>query len=255
VSQVDTSAFDLGEPGGDAALCLHGLTGTPYEVRPLGEALAKDGIRARGPALPGHNATPEQLAPLPYSAWLEAARAELEALRVEHHRVFAVGLSMGGLLALALAAEGRPDAIAVVGTPLRFRAPLPQLIPIAKRLRPMLPKKLGSDIRDPAARARHPSYPVMPLESVHQIIRLQKMVREGLSQIRVPTLVAHGRHDSTASLRDARTIHQQVSGSELLVLENSAHVVPVDYDGSKLAAAVSEFLGRRGRLGLAAAGA
>ena len=34
---LDAGPFDLGGrgEGGDAALCLHGLTGTPYEVRPI----------------------------------------------------------------------------------------------------------------------------------------------------------------------------------------------------------------------------
>ena len=60
--RVDPSAFDLPGKGRAAALCLHGLTGTPYEVRPLAEAISAAGIRAVGPALPGHNETPERLA-------------------------------------------------------------------------------------------------------------------------------------------------------------------------------------------------
>jgi carboxylesterase len=59
---IDSSAFDLPGGGRAAALCLHGLTGTPYEVRSLGVAFAASGIRAFGPALPGHNETPERLA-------------------------------------------------------------------------------------------------------------------------------------------------------------------------------------------------
>ena len=63
---VDPSPFDLIGGGSAAVLCLHGLTGTPYEVRPLGEALARAGIRAVGPALPGHNETPDRLARVGY---------------------------------------------------------------------------------------------------------------------------------------------------------------------------------------------
>ena len=53
--------YDLeprGATTGDAVLCIHGLTGTPYEVRPLAEALADRGLRARGPLLAGHGGTP-----------------------------------------------------------------------------------------------------------------------------------------------------------------------------------------------------
>ncbi|MGH0037093.1 MAG: alpha/beta hydrolase [Myxococcota bacterium] len=244
---ADPSPFDLGRPdAAAAALCLHGLTGTPYEVRSLGEALASRGLRAVGPALPGHNDSPQELARLPYTAWLDAAREAVETLRSRHERVFVVGLSMGGLLTLALGAEGRADAIAAVGTPLRLPAPVPQLVPLLKYLKPFLEKKVGSDIQDPAARARHPSYPVMPLASVHQLVRLQRWLSPRLSEIRVPTFVAHGVHDRTARPRDARAIHEAIAGSELLMLERSGHVVPVDYDAPVLAERITRFILRHG---------
>jgi len=74
---VDVAPFDLPGRGAAAALCLHGLTGTPWEVRPLGLALSARGVRALGPALPGHNETPERLAQVGFRDWLGAARASL----------------------------------------------------------------------------------------------------------------------------------------------------------------------------------
>ena len=173
---VDPGPFDLPGSGLSAALCLHGLTGTPYEVRPLGEAIAASGIRAVGPVLPGHAETPEQLATHSYTDWLDAARDRLHELCAEHRRVSVVGLSMGGLLALLLAAEEDVDAVVVVGVPLVLQHPLARFIPVIKHLRRMLPKQGGSDIRDDAARIRHPGYDRMPLNSVHELQRLQRRV-------------------------------------------------------------------------------
>jgi esterase/lipase len=109
---------------------------------------------------------------------------------------------------------------------------------------PYLKKSVGSDIRDPAARERHPSYPVMPLASVHQLMHLQRRVEAALAQIRAPILVAHGHHDSTANPADARLIHDRVSSRErsLLLVPDSGHVVPVDHGGERLAGAVVEHL-------------
>ena len=103
--RVDPAPFDLPGRGRAAALCLHGLSGTPYEVRPLGEAIHAAGIRAVGPALPGHNQTPQELAEVGYEEWLGAARRSVRELKSQHEVVFGVGLSMGGLLTLALANE------------------------------------------------------------------------------------------------------------------------------------------------------
>lgn len=247
VVPVDSRPFELSGAGRAAALCLHGLTGTPYEVRPLGEALSAAGIAALGPALPGHNETPERLAAVAHTEWLAAAREALHELRAVHERVFVVGLSMGGLVALALAAEERVDAVAVIGVPLRIRAHGIRLVPILKHLVRYLPKSQGSDIRDPDARARHPSYDRMPLAAIHELLRLQRRVRRALPRIQAPLLVAHGAHDRTAHPDDAREILARVASRERehLVLDASGHVVPVDRDGPRLASALVTFLRRQ----------
>ena len=244
---VDTSPFDLGGGAPAASLCLHGLTGTPYEIRPLGEALAGRGIRAVGPALPGHNETPEALSRIAYTDWLAAARAKFCELRAEHAQVFLVGLSLGGLLALALAAEEEVDGIVVVGTPLRLSLSLRLVMPLLRMIRPFHRKRWGSDIREAAARQCHPGYAIMPMASVRQLQRLQRRVRGDLSRVTAPILVAHGARDATADPADARAILESVASREreLLMLPRSGHVVPVDHDGLRLSRAAAEFLARR----------
>jgi len=243
---LDAGAFDLGD-GGDAALCLHGLTGTPYEIRPIGEALAAAGVRAVGPLLPGHGGDPEMLAPTGCEDWIEAVAEAHRVLRQRHDRVFLVGLSLGGLLSLHHAASEDVDALVVIGVPLRLRTRLTPLLPIVRYRWPYLPKRRGSDIRDEAARARHPSLRVMPAASVLELIRLQRRVRAALARVTAPLLVAHGSLDATAHPDDARRIAAEVASPEreLLWLPNSGHVVPVDYDGPELARAAVDFLTRK----------
>lgn len=150
------AAFDLApEPARDcgaAVLCLHGLTGTPYEVLPLAEALAERGLRARGPWMAGHEAGHEALARTSHEDWIALATAELDRLRSEHATVFLAGVSMGGLVSLRLA-QLRPLAgLVVVGTPLELAPVVRWLLPV---VRPFWKerRKGESDIREPAARA------------------------------------------------------------------------------------------------------
>jgi carboxylesterase len=196
--------------------------------------------------LPGHNETPRSLAKATHEDWLEAARQHLHGLRSQYVCVFVVGLSLGGLLSLALAAEEPVDGVAVVGTPLRLRSPLAWLIPVLKHLMPFPRKRFGSDIRDEAARRRHPSYDVMPLAAVHEMQRLQRRVRRGLRRVRAPLLVAHGAHDRTADPADSKRILEGVGSAERkhLILEASAHIVPVDHDAPLLARETVRFLAR-----------
>jgi carboxylesterase len=240
---VDAGAFDLPGAGSAAVLCLHGLTGTPYEVRPLAEALAAAGVRAVGPLLPGHQ-SPGALAKVRHEDWTAEAVRLHRALRAQHERVYVLGVSMGGLLALSLAAAGGVDAAVVIGVPLRLRQPLGALVPLLRLLVPFPAKSGGSDIRDPEARARHPSMPVMPLAAVRQLQHLQRRVRADLGRVASPVLVAHGALDRTAHPADSHEIFRSIASvrREHLVLPRSGHVVPVDLDGPILAAAAVRFL-------------
>jgi pimeloyl-ACP methyl ester carboxylesterase len=93
--------FDL--PGGpDAALLLHGLTGSPFEMRYLAERLHAAGLRCLGPVMPGHGGDARALQGLPWATWVEGARRELARLDGAR-RTFIVGCSMGALVACALA--------------------------------------------------------------------------------------------------------------------------------------------------------
>src|SRR5438128_12046538 len=95
--------FALGD-GPDACLLLHGLTDAPSEVRPIGEALAKAGMRAVGPLLPGHGTRAEDLDAVDRREMEATARRALDELRGAR-KIFLCGLSMGALLALPLAAQ------------------------------------------------------------------------------------------------------------------------------------------------------
>ena len=248
MSEVDAGPYELipRQDRGGAVLCVHGLTGTPYEMRSVAEALVERGFRVRGPLLPGHGSTPEELAQTSSEDWVEAVHAEYHQLREAHEQVFVAGLSLGGLLSLELASQEKVDGLLVVGTPLALKMPIPQLVGFVKRFVKMLSKADGSDIREPEARRRHPGYKKMPLNSVHELVRLQKKVRKGLGRIEAPALVAHGRLDRTAAPADAMRIYRGLASKEkeVVYFDSSGHVVSVDWDGPELARRAAEFFER-----------
>src|SRR6266508_3574081 len=90
-------------------LLVHGFTGTPFEMRPLGEALAAHGIGSACPLLRGHGTHPDDMLNSPYTHWIEDVENGLDAVLSQHERVVIVGLSMGGTLALNVAARRAGD--------------------------------------------------------------------------------------------------------------------------------------------------
>jgi esterase/lipase len=101
-----------------AALLLHGLGGTPYEMRDLGRALAQDCYLVRAILLPGHGTVPGDLLHVDYQEWIEATRLGIAGFDGKAERLVLVGFSIGATLALheALLDEPgpRPELAGVV---------------------------------------------------------------------------------------------------------------------------------------------
>src|SRR2546427_10780076 len=111
--------------GTRGCLLLHGFAGTPPEMRGLGEYLAAAGYDVMGPLLAGHGLTPEAMALTRWTDWVRSAQDALTALRRDCREVFVAGQSLGGTLALHLAATN-PAVTGVVavggmGSPDYFR--------------------------------------------------------------------------------------------------------------------------------------
>src|SRR5262245_11862684 len=99
--------FERGRVG---ALLLHGLGGTPVEMRYVAMGLARAGFTVSCPQLAGHSGSFEELRCSRWQDWYASAEAALERLRQRCDLVVVGGLSMGAVLALRLAA-GREDAV------------------------------------------------------------------------------------------------------------------------------------------------
>src|SRR5271155_890263 len=110
LSTVDTNDFFF--PGrGLSALLIHGLTGTPYEMRFLGERLADAGVRVCGVKLAGHAVAAEELGATNNNNWYQSVVDGFERLRQFGDPIVVIGQSAGALLASRLTLD-QSDAIA-----------------------------------------------------------------------------------------------------------------------------------------------
>lgn len=255
-AQGDGDASPFAFPGDRGAiLCLHGLTGTPFEVRPLGEALAREGFAVRGPVLAGHAARPEDLVATTWVDWLATAEAALDDLAAQNQGrpIGVIGFSTGALLALRLC-RMRPAAIAAVAAlspPLRMKASQVRSIRWLNRLPANLikgplgyvPKRHGPDVQEPAMKTRNPGLPVMPLPALASLLALMQVVRLDLSFVTQPALVAHGQKDQTIPFEDALEVAGSLASEtiERLWLPRSGHLIGIDVEKHVLTAALTKF--------------
>ncbi len=242
--------FSCGE-GRTGALLVHGFTGSPQSLRPVGEYLGARGIAAVGIRLPGHGTAWEDLNARASEEWVDAVDVALDKLLVEHDEAFLVGLSFGGALSLDCAAR-RPQDVAGVVTlagivhtndPRRFFAPLIRFV--TKSL-----PGVGNDICDPDS--REICYDRLPTTATYSMLRFLGRARAALPQVTCPVLVMHGRNDHTVHPANATIIMKNLSSSdkELVWMERSYHVITLDYDRDQVYEKTFEFIKQRARSGL-----
>ena len=227
--------WHLGD-GPRGALLIHGFAGTPPELRRLGEALAARGFRCDAPMLPGHGTTAEDLERTRWQDWAGAVASAFDELASQCHDVVVAGQSMGGTLALDLAAHDlRVRAVAALAAPIWL--PVPPLLPLIKHV--LRWHRAGDDVDlwQPEAVVELYSYGIRPTRSIDEFRRLCAVVRKELAEVRAPVLVVHGERDRTIDPRCAREIAQRLIGSEAVQLEllpRSGHAISVDVDRDRV---------------------
>ena len=236
--------------GPDACLLLHGLTGSPAEVRPVGEALALAGVRAVGPLLPGHGTSPEDLYTVTRGDLLRAAESALLSLRGAR-RIYLCGLSAGALLTIQLAAkswapEGLPDfsALALLAPAIEFAGSSWLFANLLGRL-PALPFIIGKGGRDLQGRAPvdDGSYRAVPLRWAQELHALSQDGLRLAPRVRAPVLILQGARDGTVAPAGARRLAKQLASTqvELRMFPRSGHVLPLDVEAEEICRAVVQF--------------
>ncbi|GAP12510.1 esterase/lipase [Longilinea arvoryzae] len=227
-------------------LVSHGFTGTTQSMFYLGHYLAeKGGFTVIGPRLKGHGTTPADMAESTAEDWVRSVEHAMEKLQTRCRKIFITGLSMGGTLALYMAAmypEVFAGAAPINGAvflknpglaSLAYGLGLPETVP-----------GVGSDIKQPGIVEL--AYPVVPVPAVRQIYALMGATQDLLPRIVCPMLVFQSRVDHVVHPSNAPFIFENVSSADktLVWLEDSYHVATLDNDKELIAGELLKFIHR-----------
>ena len=246
---VRAFAFDRGPAG---CLLLHGFTGTPSEMRPLGERLADRGYTVRAPLLPGHGTRVEALRRTTWENWYAAATQSWDELGSRTSVRVVAGLSMGALLALHLAHE-RPRetrAVAALAPALELASQRSAEVALWVRWLPPLPRRLAI-VRKRSAKLQGtgrltPAYDEIPLRALASMIALQRRVRAELAEITTPTLILEGGRDDTVSARSATTVEAALGSpvKSRICFAKSGHILTEDVEAPAVLDAIETFFAK-----------
>nr|WP_206441325.1 alpha/beta fold hydrolase [Streptomyces boncukensis] len=225
-------------------LC-HGFTGSPQSLRPWAEHLADRGLTVSLPLLPGHGTRWEDLETTGWEDWYATAERELRLLSERCAQVFVCGLSMGGTLALRLAARHSTavSGVAVVNPAASFPRLQGFALPAVRFLVRSV-KGITSDIAK--AGVAETGYDRVPTRAALQMRNFTRVVRAELPQVTQPLLLLHSRTDHVVPPSDSALVLSRVSSTDVTetVLERSLHVATLDHDAESVFADSYGFITR-----------
>ncbi|MHC5560178.1 alpha/beta hydrolase [Kocuria sp. U4B] len=232
--------FRLPATGPAGVLVLHGFTGVPFSVRPWGAALHGAGAEVVGPLLPGHGTRWEDLAATPWQRWRDHAAEHVRQLRARHDVVVVCGLSMGGTLALHLAALLPVDGVVVLNPALSLVSRTARFAAALHRAVPSVPG-VGDDISLPGV-TEH-AYPRTPVAGVAELGRFMTRTRRMLPAVTAPVLVLRSQHDHVVSELSHRHVLRHAGGDVAVVrLAESYHVATLDREADVVNARSARFV-------------
>ncbi|MDG9716208.1 carboxylesterase [Streptomyces sp. DH24] len=232
--------------GGEVGVLLcHGFTGCPQSLRPWADRLAERGLTVSLPLLPGHGTRWEDLQLTGWPDWYAEVDRELRALRERCARVFVAGLSMGGALALRLAARhgAAVDGVVVVNPANKVHGLSAYALPVARHL-VRTTKGIASDIAKPGA--TEVGYDRVPLHAAHSLRAFFRVVDRELPQVTQPLLLLRSPQDHVVPPADSARILSRVSSTDVteIVLEQSYHVATLDLDADRIFEESLSFIAR-----------
>jgi carboxylesterase len=223
-------------------LLIHGFTGSPSEMRLLGDFLHGLGYTVLAPRLCGHGTSPEEMAGTAWRNWYTEVENGYYYLQGLCRQISVIGLSMGGLLALKLASEYSLDHLVVMSTPLYLadrRLPLLPLYRLFRRFMPKRRRKLYS-----AGSQYSIAYDRTPLSSLSSLLKLIEQVKLQLPAITAPLLVIQSRNEHTVLPKSAQYLYDQAGScrKELLWLQKSGHIITLDVERDQVFARIAAYL-------------
>lgn len=258
-----------------AVLLIHGITGTPSEMRYLGKCLHRGGYTVFCDTLPRHCSTLKELKKVTWQEIAEATAGSLQMLAKDYKKVFIGGLSMGALMAIHLAHEFPREVSGIAalaptifydGWALHKGKAIMEIIWYVPFIRNMIDiredhpyglkdEELRESVhrfyRDASAKKFSNKVllfgsPFFPMCCLYQHHLLTRLVKKEMAAVKSPIVIVHAREDDMTSLKNAEYVFNHIGSPDksLVVLEDSYHMITIDKEKDKTAQAVIDFFNK-----------
>lgn len=222
-------------------LIIHGYTGSPHEVAPLGDYLtAETDWDVVIPVLEGHGEE-LHLEEVSYETWLDDAERALLELKTHCDKVYVIGFSMGGMIAAYLAAKHDIDKLVLLSTARKYVS--------FKHLSAYIAEIVGDGFKGKLQENEwylHHKGKIgdVPLKANIEFMKLVNHTKSYLKEVTSPVFIAQGSKDELVPFKTAYSIEKEIGSvdKEVVIFEESDHLICLGDDQHVLNEMIFEFL-------------
>lgn len=233
-----------------ACLLLHGFTASPQAYLGLSDKLRKEGISHYAPLLLGHGTDVRDLNQINWPQQQDFVEKIFNKLSRQHKKIFLIGESSGGALALRLAAKYADQVSGVVTVCGAVKYPserfLKTVVPFYRLIYPYPKKVRGADVKDRLAIKERVAYDKVPLKAFERLMRYSDKVIKDLPKVKAPLLILQTLHDHAVAPESADIVYA-LSGSarkKVVWYPESYHILLVDLEKEKAFKDILHFIKR-----------
>ncbi len=244
----DISAPLFHKGGSVGCITLHGIGGTPANIRVVADALIEKGYTVLSPTLPGHRETVRALNASTGDEWEACVLSAYDRLQAEGcEKIFALGLSLGGVLSCRLAEQRTLDGLVMICAPLKMQ----RFLRFARLISPILPfVSYQSGNAEPKWRTEPYAqmYDGFSTKKLVDLTRLERKLIRNLNRVTCPTLVISAAYDDKVdpvSVDIFRKKATNVPYAEYVMFASSPHGCTYGPEKEAVAACAADFVTRQ----------
>lgn len=228
---------------------IHGLLAAPPEVKELADHLGRNGVWVYVPRLKGHGTSPDDLATRTCQDWQESVDEGFAVMSNICRRVVVGGFSLGGGLAMDLAARVPGTAgVFAVCPPMKLQDLSSRLAPAVglwNRLMDLAHYDgAKKDFVEITPEHPHINYARLPIAAIQELARFMESLEAKLPGIKVPALVVQSQGDPVVNPSGSRNLFELLGSKDkdYLLFDFDRHGILLGEGAERVHAVIGTFI-------------
>ena len=239
------------ENSNNCVIAIHGFSSSPKEVEQLALFLNKHNLNIITPRLAGHGIVPEDLKDKKWEDWYKSVSRAITIASLEYKKVYIVGFSTGGLLALLSTKKQYKEFVGLVCinaalhlNDMRIKTLLPAISFWNDIVSVFHEHEYAKEYIDNSPENPEINYHKHYVDAIEQLSLLMKKTRKNLHKIKKPILIIQGKDDPIVNPSSAHEIYESIESryKTLKIIEASKHVIVIGENTDELFGDILNFI-------------